>query len=556
MKKVIRFLSVLFCFSFLSLSAQDALLNAASRKVIIEAPTEPGTHLEVAYRPAGSFFPSYVQSGQQVDVGITLIIDAYSDVPDKLPLVAVRVNGEEIESVGGQYSYTVPEGEGDIVISAEFGLLYKVDFTDSLNGHIELYAADSEEPLTTGSRVTANTEIKVKAIPDSGCDLFSLVVNDEDVASQVEDNEYRFVLKKNTSVSAVFKKVYHLTVLPFEHGSMRVAIYDNGDNLNDIQSGSKILDGQTMIVWLPTVDETYEVGSVLLNGVDITDKFSSGTYGHTVKGDVEISVTTRKKTYGLTVKDFVGGTIKVEFEDEGVISDVSTGGRVIAGSMLKIYEPVLDEGYELVYVSLNESDIKDQFKDGIYSLTMEEDVMLIVKAKEIDKVFKLTVDEIEGGSIDVQMYVGGDLADVPADGNIKNGTMLMISEPVLDEGYELVSVMLNGEDITGLFDEGVYFYTLRKDVTISVKTKYVSGVEDEQADRVRIYPNPFMESCVVSGVAAGTSVRVFNMTGACVFSKVAGTGETEIRLSGLASGVYILKLEKDGDSSCHKLIRK
>ncbi|MFR8634168.1 MAG: T9SS type A sorting domain-containing protein [Barnesiella intestinihominis] len=41
-----------------------------------------------------------------------------------------------------------------------------------------------------------------------------------------------------------------------------------------------------------------------------------------------------------------------------------------------------------------------------------------------------------------------------------------------------------------------------------------------------------------------------------MFSKVAGTGETEIRLSGLASGVYILKLEKDGDSSCHKLIRK
>ena len=94
------FLSILFCFLFCSLSAQDAQLNAASRKVIIEAPAEPGTHLEVAYRPAGSFFPSYVQSGQQVDVGTTLIIDAYSDNPTKLPLVAVRVNGEEIEKRG------------------------------------------------------------------------------------------------------------------------------------------------------------------------------------------------------------------------------------------------------------------------------------------------------------------------------------------------------------------------------------------------------------------------------------------------------------------------
>lgn len=37
------FLSTLFCFLFCSLSAQDAQLNAASRKVIIEAPAEPGT---------------------------------------------------------------------------------------------------------------------------------------------------------------------------------------------------------------------------------------------------------------------------------------------------------------------------------------------------------------------------------------------------------------------------------------------------------------------------------------------------------------------------------
>ena len=188
------FLSILFCFLFCSLSAQDAQLNAASRKVIIEAPAEPGTHLEVAYRPAGSFFPSYVQSGQQVDVGTTLIIDAYSDNPTKLPLVAVRVNGEEIEKSGSGYTYVIPEGEGDIVISAEFGLLYQVDFSYSLNGRIELYAAGSEEPLTTGTRVNGNVEITVKVIPDSGCDLLSLVVNDENVTGQLANNEYKFVL--------------------------------------------------------------------------------------------------------------------------------------------------------------------------------------------------------------------------------------------------------------------------------------------------------------------------------------------------------------------------
>lgn len=288
------FLSILFCFLFCSLSAQDAQLNAASRKVIIEAPAEPGTHLLVAYRPAGSFFPSYVQSGQQVDVGTTLIIDAYSDNPTKLPLVAVRVNGEEIEKSGSGYTYVIPEGEGDIVISAEFGLLYQVDFSYSLNGRIELYAAGSEEPLTTGTHVNGNVEITVKVIPDSGCDLLSLVVNDENVTGQLANNEYKFVLKKNTSITASFQKAYRLTVEPFEHGSMRVAISDKGD-LSDVPSDGKILDGQTLILWWPTVEEGYEVGSVLMNGTDITEQFFSGTYNHVVKGDVNVTVTIRKK---------------------------------------------------------------------------------------------------------------------------------------------------------------------------------------------------------------------------------------------------------------------
>lgn len=549
------FLSTLFCFLFCSLSAQDAQLNAASRKVIIEAPAEPGTHLEVAYRPAGSFFPSYVQSGQQVDVGTTLIIDAYSDNPTKLPLVAVRVNGEEIEKSGSGYTYVIPEGEGDIVISAEFGLLYQVDFSYSLNGRIELYAAGSEEPLTTGTRVNGNVEITVKVIPDSGCDLLSLVVNDENVTDQLANNEYKFVLKKNTSITAAFQKAYRLTVEPFEHGSMRVAISDKGD-LSDVPSDGKILDGQTLILWWPTVEEGYEVGSVLMNGTDITEQFFSGMYNHVVKGDVNVTVTIRKKTYGLTVKDFVGGTIKAEFEDEGVVTDVSAGGRVPENATLKIYEPEINEGYELVSVMLNDEDIAGSFVEGVYTVVVKKDLKLVVNAKLKDKVFKFTVAEVKGASVDVQMFVNGDLAPLPEDGSVKNGTMVMISEPVLEDNYELISVKLDDEDITGLFEDGVYFHTVNKDVTLAVTTRSLSGVEEEQADRVRIYPNPFAESCVVSGVAAGTSVRVFNMTGACVFSKVAGTGETEIRLSGLASGVYILKLEKDGDSSCHKLIRK
>ena len=57
---------------------------------------------------------------------------------------------------------------------------------------------------------------------------------------------------------------------------MRVAISDKGD-LSDVPSDGKILDGQTLILWWPTVEEGYEVGSVLMNGTDITEQFFSGT---------------------------------------------------------------------------------------------------------------------------------------------------------------------------------------------------------------------------------------------------------------------------------------
>lgn len=549
MKK--NYLIVCFLFAlFLGLGAKDMAVSAATRKVIVEQPTEPGTRLDVGYRNPGSFFPVMIDSEAMVEVGTTLQIGVTSS--GGAPLLAVRVNGEALPGSGDSYSYVIPEGEGDIVITAEFGSLFKLSFSSSANGNIECYVKGTDTPLKSDTRLEPNTEITVKILPNSGCELVSFLVNREEKVSEVQENVYNFVLTKDVTISAEFKKVFKIIIGEVEHGSIRVSLDDNG--LTDLSSGDKILEGQELVVWEPQTDEGYEVASVLLNNQEIA--FPVGTYRHTVSSHVKITVTTRIKKWDFAVEEFSEGTLKAEYVNGEDVVDVTSGGEIPDGSTLKIYEPEINEGYELVSVMLNDEEITDSFVEGVYTVVVKKDLKLVVNAKLKDKVFKFTVAEVEGASIDVQMFVNGDLAPLPEDGSVKNGTMVMISEPVLEDNYELISVKLDDEDITGLFEDGVYFHTVNKDVTLAVTTRSLSGVEDEQADRVRIYPNPFAESCVVSGVAAGTSVRVFNMTGACVFSKVAGTGETEIRLSGLASGVYILKLEKDGDSSCHKLIRK
>lgn len=60
MKK--NYLIVCFLLSlFLGLGAKDMAVSAATRKVIVEQPTEPGTRLDVGYRNPGSFFPIMIK---------------------------------------------------------------------------------------------------------------------------------------------------------------------------------------------------------------------------------------------------------------------------------------------------------------------------------------------------------------------------------------------------------------------------------------------------------------------------------------------------------------
>lgn len=123
MKK--NYLIVCFLLSlFLGLGAKDMAVSAATRKVIVEQPTEPGTRLDVGYRNPGSFFPIMIDREAMVEVGTTLQIGVTSS--GGAPLVAVRVNGEALPGSGNSYSYVIPEGEGDIVITAEFGSLFKL----------------------------------------------------------------------------------------------------------------------------------------------------------------------------------------------------------------------------------------------------------------------------------------------------------------------------------------------------------------------------------------------------------------------------------------------
>ncbi len=128
--------------------------------------------------------------------------------------------------------------------------------------------------------------------------------------------------------------------------------------------------------------------------------------------------------WDFAVEEFSEGTLKAEYVNGEEVVDVTSGGEIPDGSTLKIYAPEINEGYELVSVMLNDEEITGSFVEGVYTVVVKKDLKLVVNAKLKDKVFKFTVAEVEGASIDVQMFVNGDLAPLPEDGSVKNGTMV------------------------------------------------------------------------------------------------------------------------------------
>lgn len=86
-----------------------------------------------------------------------------------------------------------------------------------------------------------------------------------------------------------------------------------------------------------------------------------------------------------------------------------------------------------------------------------------------------------------------------------------------------------------------------------------AGVEDNLAAAFSIYPNPSEGVVSISREAAFTgNVSLYSITGAKVFETTmeASANTTEIDLSGLASGMYLVKIESGNATATKKLVIK
>lgn len=121
----------------------------------------------------------------------------------------------------------------------------------------------------------------------------------------------------------------------------------------------------------------------------------------------------------------------------------------------------------------------------------------------------------------------------------------------LNEGLDNKFVSCLASDVTKVFagtDAGVY----NSDEDLFTQIGILAGLRRHQNDQYKLYPNPVKDKLYVSGIDKG-EVKIHDITGALIYQrKISGDGE--IYLGALASGVYAVEVTADGFREVNKIV--
>jgi len=80
----------------------------------------------------------------------------------------------------------------------------------------------------------------------------------------------------------------------------------------------------------------------------------------------------------------------------------------------------------------------------------------------------------------------------------------------------------------------------------------LSDFDNEFINSIKLYPNPVIDKLFIQGLSNPTKISVYNILGKLVFSK---TTSSEINVSNLQNGIYILKIVDEQKNIVRKFIK-
>ena len=247
------------------------------------------------------------------------------------------------------------------------------------------------------------------------------------------------------------------------------------------------------------------------------------------------------ETVVVRIEQRQGGTIEVEYADGKA---VESGDEVVKGSMIYMLADA-EEGYH--FVAWWDGDTEEIRE---YELTEDVEIYATFEADE-----KPDPDpEPETVVVRIEQNPGGTITVRHGQEIVKSGDSLPIGSTLIldaeaDNDYHFVA-WWDGDT------KALRGYELKEDVTIYADFAKKTGIESEQAEVFRVYPNPTDGYAVIeSSVAA--KVDVFSPIGAKLLEREIGKGQScRLDLSREPSGVYYLRFIRKDRVEVFKLVRR
>ncbi len=225
----------------------------------------------------------------------------------------------------------------------------------------------------------------------------------------------------------------------------------------------------------------------------------------------------------LVLKDEKGTAIELPQQNTDASGDTYYDFSLTVGAKYSI-EVTAKDGYELKDMDTN---FIGKVLNNEFNFTptegQENHILVNLQPKKMEVKFP----KWEHGSVDRKGWAQ------PVH-KIKFGKVIKLTVKP-EEGYELESLTVGGVDVSKTLE-----FTVGLDNTIVAKFKKATAIESLDA-QIKLYPNPAVDYAIISGLQAGSVVKLISLTGKTVLvKKIAFEGEARLELAHLPRGLYIV----------------
>ncbi len=344
----------------------------------------------------------------------------------------VTVDGTAVEAKDGKYTFAVTANHS-VVITFKQVATYTitVECLDTDGGTVDgVYFKVNGEKFEGTARLEENTDFTIEFFAKPGYAIKQTRYFTGTRYMDI-DNPHEDKLVENTGYLVVVEalETYGATVTVGENGSVLL----NGVSV----SGETVVPQgiNSTLTFVP--DEGYEVDEVLVNeeAVEIEDN----QYTFTPEGDITVSVTFKEKVDYCKITLSVGNGGSITVKDE--LYEIENKKYIyvpVGESITLVFEPHVN--YELNTVKVSGKTVKLN-EDNEYTIECTD------TAATVSATFRST-EENEEVFYTVTAFVSGGGTITPAGANeVEEGEDITFTITA-NEGYEIYSVTVDGEDVT------------------------------------------------------------------------------------------------------------